>query len=90
MKKLRFFFPQQLFSYGVFANKGSGAVPGRLPGGRFQGRFRITGSGQVPIHEFREVSGAGPEPRVSVQVSGDRVPAGWFQNGSGQKKSYDF
>ena len=48
------FFPNS-FSYGVFANIGSGAVPGRLPGGRFRevpgrfrGRFRTTGSGKVP------------------------------------------
>ena len=64
--------------YGVFANIGSGAVPGRLPGGRFREVPGITGSGRF------EGSGAGSEPRVSGQVSGDRVPPGRFQNGSGQ------
>ena len=69
-----FLFPNS-FSYGVFANIGSGAVPGRLPRGRFRevpgrfrGRFRITGSGkvpgQVPNHGFREGSGAGSERQV--------------------------
>ena len=40
-------FPNS-FSYGVFANIGSGAVPGRLPNHGFRGRFRTTGSGKVP------------------------------------------
>ena len=44
------FFPNS-FSYGVFANIGSGAVPGRLPGGRFRevpGRFRAGSEPPVP------------------------------------------
>ena len=41
------FFPSS-FSHGVFANIGSGAVPGRIPGGRFR-----EVPGQVPIHGLR-------------------------------------
>ena len=41
-------------SYGVFANIGSGAVLGRLPGGRF---WEVPG--QVPNHGFQEGSGNG-------------------------------
>ena len=51
-----------------------GSLPTKAPG-RFRGGFR-EGSGAV--------SGAGSEPRVLGQVSGDRVPPGRFQNGSGQ------
>ena len=65
MKFCLFFFPNS-FSYGVFANIGSGAVPGRPPRGRFRevpgrfrGRFR---SGKVPGQgsgtRFREGSEA--------------------------------
>ena len=42
----------------------------------FRDRFWTTGSGAG--------SEPGSEPRVSGQVSGDRVPPGRFQNGSGQ------
>ena len=82
-------FPNS-FSYGVFANIGSGAVPGR-----FRGGFRGAGSGR-----FREGSGAGSEPRSEHGFregsgsfrgrfrttgfgAGFRGP-GRFQNGSGQ------
>ena len=76
---LLMFFPNS-FSYGVFANIGSGAVPGRLPGGfregsgagsesrvpgRFRGRFWTTGSG------------AGSEPRSEPKVPGQ--PGQFFE-----------
>ena len=66
---------------------GSSGVPGQVLNDRFRAgseprsepwvprRFR----GQVPIHEFREVSGAGSEPRVSGQVIG--LPFGDTNNG---------
>ena len=62
----QFFFrdPKKWFVSLFPANIGSGAVPGRLPGGRFRevpGRFGAGSEprsgkvpGQVPIHEFRE------------------------------------
>ena len=55
------FFPNS-FSYGVFANIGSGAVPGRPAGQVPGGSGKVPG--QVPNHGFREGSGAGSEPRV--------------------------
>ena len=45
------FFPNS-FSYGVFASIGSGAVPGRLPGGQVPGV-----PNHVPNHGFQEVPG---------------------------------
>ena len=78
------FFPNS-FSYGVFANVGSGALPGRLPGGRFPEVPRQVpnhgfweGSGQVPgqvpnhvpNHGFQEGSGASSEPRVPGRFRG--------------------
>ena len=78
------FFPNG-FSYGVFANVGSGALPGRLPGAgsrRFRGRFRITGSGKVP-GRFRG------RFRTTFRTTGSRkvprqVPNHGFREGSGQ------
>ena len=78
------FFPNS-FSYGVFANIGSGAASG--------GRFREV-PGQVPNHGFREGSGAGSERQVpgrfrsrfritgSGKVPG-QVPNHGFREGSG-------
>ena len=123
------FFPNS-FSYGVFANIGSGAASGgQVPGGsgKVPGQVPITRSGkvpgQVPNDRFQEGCGAGSERQVPEQllnhvqsgfqevrgsgtgserqvpgqvpnqvpnhgfrgrVSGDRVPPGRFQNGSGQ------
>ena len=73
-KKPETFFPNS-FSYGVFANIGSGAVPGRLPGGRFRGRFRITGSGKVPGQVLRTTG--------SRKVPG-QVPSHGFREGWGR------
>ena len=61
------FFPNS-FSYGVFANIGSGAVPGRLPGQVPGGSGKVPG--QVPNHRFREGSGAGSESRVPGRLRG--------------------
>ena len=60
--------------WGRFRTTGSGVALKD----RFQAGSGTTGSGKVPgqvrIHEFREVSGAGSERRVSGQAPGDRVP----------------
>ena len=86
-----FLFPNS-FSYGVFANIGSGAASGgrfREVPGRFRGRFRITGSGkvpgQVPNDRFREGSGAGSESRVPGRFRGRfrTTGSGKFREGSG-------
>ena len=68
---------------GRFRITGSGKVPGAANHGFREG----SGAGserQVVPGRFWAVSGAGSEPRVLGQVSGDRVPPGRFQNGSGQ------
>ena len=58
------FFPNS-FSYGVFANIGSGAASGgQVPGG--SGKV----PGQVPNHAFREGSGAGSERQVPGRLRG--------------------
>ena len=57
-------FPSS-FSHGVFANIGSGAVPGRLLGGRFR-----EVPGQVLNHGLREGSGAGSERQVPGRFRG--------------------
>ena len=74
-------FPNS-FSYGVFANIGSGAVPG----GRFRevlGRFRITVPGEVPNDRLQEGCGAGSEPRSEPRVPG-RFRGRFRTTGSGK------
>ena len=71
---------------------GSGAGSEQQVPGRFRTTFRTTGprkvSGRFRFNEFREVSGAGSEPRVSGQVfGGPGFRRGRFQNGSGQVSS---
>ena len=76
------FFPNS-FSYGVFANIGSGAVPGRLPWqvpGRFRGRFRIT---RFRGRFWTTGSGAGSEPRSEPRVPG-RFRGRFRTTGSGK------
>ena len=79
------FFPNS-FSYGVFANIGSGAASrGQVPGG--SGKV----PGQVPNHGFWEGSGAGSESRVPGRFRGrfrtgkvpGQVPNDRFREGSG-------
>ena len=53
------FFPNS-FSYGVFANIGSGAVPGRLPGGRFREGSGAGSEPPVPGHGSGKVPGQVP------------------------------
>ena len=52
------FFPNS-FSYGVFANIGSGAVLGRLPGGRFR---EVPGAGPESRVPGQGSAGTVPEP----------------------------
>ena len=84
------YFPNS-FSYGVFANIGSGAVPGQLLGGRFRevpGRFRTTRSRKVPGQgsgtRFREGSEArrfrGKWFEAEFQGSVPGQPPVWFLN----------
>ena len=80
------FFPNS-FSYGVFANIGSGAVPGRLLGGRFQevpgrfrGRFRTTRSGKVPGRVPGHGSGKVPRQGASGAGGSGQSPRAVFRD----------
>ena len=84
------FFPNS-FSYGVFANIGSGAASGgQVPGGSGKVPGQVPnhafreGSGQVPNDRFQEGCGAGSERQVPEQVL-NHVPNHGFQEvrGSG-------
>ena len=77
----QFFFPNS-FSYGVLANIGSGAVPGRLP----KHGFRKV-PGQVPGTRFHTASGS-----VPGQGSGRFRSRFWarFQGGSGGSRQGRF
>lgn len=76
------YFSPNSFSYGVFTNIGSGAVPGRLPNHGFQegsGAGCGTDSGKVPGQVQEEGSGKVPG---RVSRSSGRVPGGFLGTGS--------
>ena len=79
---LNAYFSPNSFSYGVFTNIGSGAVPGRLPNHGFRegsGAGCGTDSGKVPGQVQEEGSG---KVLGRVSRSSGRVPGGFLGTGS--------